>query len=129
VSRSPYTNLYGRLVANTAEPTNAQACWLWSGRLSNGAYGRVNVYVWGLGDSVSLMAHIALWVWLHALPENIDDFYLAYLEFTNSGLELDHTCVMPPCCNPDHLDPVTPSENNLRKSFRNRTPQQELTYA
>lgn len=30
------------------------------------------------------------------------------------GLELDHLCKNPPCCNPEHLDPVTRRENNRR---------------
>ena len=30
------------------------------------------------------------------------------------GLELDHLCRNPPCCNPDHLEPVTHAENMRR---------------
>jgi hypothetical protein len=30
------------------------------------------------------------------------------------GLELDHLCENPPCCNPAHLEPVTHAENNRR---------------
>lgn len=39
------------------------------------------------------------------------------------GLELDHLCRNPPCCNPDHLDPVTHAENMRRgiQSFDVRT--------
>lgn len=36
------------------------------------------------------------------------------------GIELDHECNRPPCCNPDHLTPVTRSQNELRKSWRRR---------
>jgi HNH endonuclease len=31
------------------------------------------------------------------------------------GLELDHLCRVPRCINPDHLEPVTPSENQRRR--------------
>lgn len=31
------------------------------------------------------------------------------------GLHLDHLCRIPRCVNPDHLEPVTQSENNRRK--------------
>ena len=31
-----------------------------------------------------------------------------------TGLELDHLCRNPPCCNPDHLEPVTHTINVLR---------------
>lgn len=30
------------------------------------------------------------------------------------GLHLDHLCRNRPCCNPDHLEPVTPSINSIR---------------
>lgn len=30
------------------------------------------------------------------------------------GLHIDHLCRNPCCCNPDHLEPVTPRENILR---------------
>lgn len=30
------------------------------------------------------------------------------------GLHLDHKCRVPCCCNPDHLEPVTPKENVRR---------------
>ncbi|MGQ7350721.1 HNH endonuclease signature motif containing protein [Quadrisphaera oryzae] len=31
-----------------------------------------------------------------------------------SGMWLDHLCRVKRCCNPDHLEPVTPRENTLR---------------
>jgi hypothetical protein len=31
------------------------------------------------------------------------------------GLEIDHLCFSPWCINPDHLEPVTPLENNRRR--------------
>lgn len=30
------------------------------------------------------------------------------------GLQIDHLCRVPACCNPDHLEPVTRKENVLR---------------
>jgi hypothetical protein len=36
------------------------------------------------------------------------------------GLVLDHLCRRERCCNPDHLEPVTKSENELRKSWAYR---------
>lgn len=113
--RGPYPNLFTRLVANTDEPENAQACWRWAGKADRWGYGRLNVWVPGLGDARTVQAHIALWVWLEAQPATVDDWWLAYCELQASGLELDHLCQAEHCCNPDHLDPVTPSENCRRR--------------
>jgi hypothetical protein len=41
-----------------------------------------------------------------------------YLEMVGpvpEGLELDHLCRKPLCCNPDHLEPVTHEENQRRR--------------
>ena len=119
--KSPYANLYQRLVANTAEPINERSCWVWCGKRSSNGYPRFNLYVPGLLTETTLMAHIALFVWLEAQPDSIDEFYLFYIEFAASGLELDHLCVERDCISPDHVEPVTVSENNLRKHERIRS--------
>jgi hypothetical protein len=36
------------------------------------------------------------------------------------GRELDHLCSTPACVNPEHLEPVTKSENNRRRAARAR---------
>lgn len=118
--RTPYANLYERIVANIAEPGNEQACWCWRRRLGKGAYARIDVYVPCYGDNVTMQAHVALWVWLEAAPRSIDEFFWAYREFIASGLELDHLCVMPNCINPDHMEPVTPRENSQRRDARRK---------
>lgn len=86
-------------------------CWPWKGKLNHG-YGMLMVRV--SGRSASRFAH-----------------RLAY-EFTvgpiPDGLHLDHVCHVPEecrlngecphrrCCNPAHLQPVTPRENTLRSN-------------
>lgn len=37
------------------------------------------------------------------------------------GLVIDHLCRNPPCCNPTHLEPVTPAENTRRGEPAQRT--------
>lgn len=114
--RSPYANLFERLIANTAEPINDRSCWLWCSHKDRWGYGRFNL--WVDGRSVKLMAHIAVWVWTEAKPETPEEFYSAYLMLTASGLELDHLCVTPNCCNPDHLEVVTSMQNSQRRDSR-----------
>jgi hypothetical protein len=116
-----YANLYARLVANTDDPENDQGCWPWTAQRDRWGYGRLNVYVPMLGDTVKIQAHLALFVWLEAAPSDMDEFWLAYLELRHSGLELDHECVVPSCIHPDHHSLVTPKENcELRDSRRLR---------
>lgn len=65
-------------------------CWLWTGSVFKG-YGQVG------NDQPHRMAY----------QELIGEIPL--------GLQLDHLCRVPTCCNPWHLDPVTQAENNRRK--------------
>lgn len=116
--RTPYAGLWERLVANTSEPENDQACWLWTGKRDRLWYGRLNVYVPGLQATVTVMAHVATYITHAAAPQNADEFWLAYLELQRSGLEVDHLCVNPQCVSVDHLEAVTPSENCQRRNAR-----------
>lgn len=115
MARSPYDNLFQRLVANTHEPTSEQGCWVWKAKCDRWGYGRVNVYVPGLGRVVTIMAHIAAWVWVEAQCETADDLWLAYQELQASGLELDHGCQNESCIAPDCMEPVTPKVNCARR--------------
>ena len=114
-----YESLFQRLVAGLHEPANEQACWLWSRKTDRQGYGQLNVWVPGLGRAVTMKAHIALWLQYAASDaRSADDLYLAYLTHSASGLELDHLCVNPGCCNPDHLELVTGAENTRRAHER-----------
>lgn len=69
-------------------------CWLWTGAKTNGGYG----HFWR-GDR-QVVAH--RWSYEHLVGPVPD------------GLDLDHLCRNRSCVNPDHLEPVTRSENLLR---------------
>lgn len=74
-------------------------CWLWGGSLAGGrkttlGYGEV---WWGAGK-----------VKVHRL------LYETFVGPIPEGMQLDHLCRVQPCCNPAHLEPVTPTENVRR---------------
>lgn len=73
---------------------NGTPCWLWQGSRSPGGYGQVRV------DRKLKSVHRVIYELLVSpIPE---------------GLDLDHLCRNRACCNPNHLEPVTRSENLRR---------------
>lgn len=70
-------------------------CWLWTGAKNNRGYGST----WD-GDSGTALAHRVVYELLvGAIPD---------------GLTIDHLCRVKSCVNPQHMEPVTRSENNSR---------------
>ena len=81
-------------------------CWHWRGGNQNGGYGRFFVSGEG-GRKTHALAHRWLFeVMRGPIPQ---------------GLDLDHLCFTPSCVNPDHLEPVTHSENLRRMRVHQRT--------
>ena len=72
-------------------------CWLWIGYLDpQHGYGKWNPRSGGSPQHAHRVAYEQL---VGPVPE---------------GLHLDHLCRVRRCVNPDHLEPVTPRENNRR---------------
>lgn len=70
-------------------------CWLWQGtRIPNG-YGTIGVRHARKG----YVHRVAYETWIGAIPE---------------GHIIDHLCRVRICCNPAHLEAVTPSQNTVR---------------
>jgi HNH endonuclease len=77
------------------------ACWLWTGGTNGRGYGQLKI------DGQQFYAHrLAFEVERGPIP---------------NGLVIDHLCRTPLCVNPDHLEPVTNTEN-LRRGVRGGDP-------
>jgi hypothetical protein len=80
---------YGKKNIDSLYIKQANGCWMWTGSIENG-YARIG----------SKLAYRVMYERAHgAVPY---------------GLELDHTCRVRACVNPDHLEPVTKAENIRR---------------
>ena len=73
-------------------------CWEWTGRRTNQGYGCIGVYVDGK-QKFKLAHRVSYETFRGPIPD---------------GLQLDHLCRVRYCVNPDHLEPVTGSENVQR---------------
>lgn len=75
-------------------------CWLWPGHFTPAGYGGIIVGSRGEGTLRNGLVHREVYVHYHGpIPK---------------GLHTDHLCRVRHCCNPDHLEIVTPRENTLR---------------
>lgn len=87
-------------------PEPNTGCWLWTGYITEGGYGRFGVAVDG-----SRQRH----GWEIKRAHRV--VYELYRGQIPNGLDLDHLCRVRSCVNPDHLEPVTRSAN-LRRCDR-----------
>ncbi len=81
------------------EPTGF--CWLWNGTVNTNGYG-----TFGVGGRSGRLVYAHRWSYewfVGAIPD---------------GLTIDHLFRVPLCVNPDHLEPVTLSENSRRKPLK-----------
>lgn len=74
--------------------TMESPCWLWTKSLTNTGYGMVS------HDGKQWLVHRLM--------------YTLAVGPIPKGLELDHLCRNPACCNPEHLEAVTHTENCRR---------------
>jgi hypothetical protein len=71
-------------------------CWAWEGTVDGGGYGHIT------DQGKTMKVHRIVFEWIKGKIPN--------------GLEIDHLCRNPVCCNPEHLEAVTSRINNLRST-------------
>lgn len=81
----------GRFLAKVEK---TETCWLWRGALSPYGYGKFRL------NGKTEQAHRAS--------------YRLFTGVIPHGLTIDHKCGVKACVNPEHLEPVSLRENNLR---------------
>jgi hypothetical protein len=84
-------------LAQFAEQYGATQCWPWPGGVDGNGYVPMH---WGGRTGKRIRAHrLAYELLVGPIPD---------------GLHIDHLCKVRRCCNPAHMEPVTPAENALR---------------
>lgn len=94
---TPEARWWKRFRANVREELRVAElgpCWIWQRAKTQAGYGRVHF------QGRVNYAHRAAYIATHGE--------------VSEGLELDHLCRVPSCCNPKHLEPVTHQENCAR---------------
>ena len=94
LERDDMDNILDRLRRDVTKPDGEDGCWLWTGSATQDGYGR---FAW---QGQRWYAHRVA--------------YEAFVEPIPEGFYIDHLCRTPPCCNPAHLEAVTPSTNAVR---------------
>lgn len=87
-----------RILAHIGVDENG--CWLWQANKNSGDYGQMTIGSRSDGSRTNAMAYRVS--------------YEAFKGKVPAGLHLDHLCRVHACVNPEHLEPVTPKENNHR---------------
>lgn len=89
--------MVGERILARIEPEPNSGCWLYTGKRVPYGYGVVQI------NGRYSSAHRVL--------------YERLVGPVAAGLELDHLCRVPPCVNPQHLEPVTHAENLRRAQW------------
>lgn len=98
-------------VLDLFHPEYPSGCWIWVGAM-RGEYPIVRVRPPGSTTRMIVQAHRFVYeVLVGKIPGRVRDAVTGETE----PVELDHLCQTPRCVRPDHMEPVTKSENLRRR--------------
>lgn len=97
-----------------------EKCLLWTGRTGRGGYGRFD-----LDDGTSIAVHRFVWMYVmgREIPEGMQVDHMCHGTAVEAGTCAgagDEGCRHRNCCNPQHLELVTASENTTRQDHAGR---------
>lgn len=84
---------------------NDVGCWVWQKTTLPSGYGTISYKLPGRIPKVAYSHRVSYELWVGEIPP---------------GKQIDHLCRNRSCCNPWHLEAVTPRENHLRKKGSRR---------
>jgi hypothetical protein len=91
-----------QLALSKVEPEPNSGCWLWAASVNAAGYGQFSIPAQRDG------------IWKNKTHRAHKYLYEQLVGPVPAGLDLDHKCRVRSCVNPDHLEPVTRSENVRR---------------
>ena len=99
---------------------NSDGCLIWTGRKGRGGYGRME-----LDDGKTIAAHRFVWEYVMGKdsPDSMQVEHVCHTQAVAAGTchgAGDEGCAHRACCNPQHLELVTASENTYRQDHAER---------
>lgn len=99
--RADKSRLIDRLSAAIEHQPDGCITYKHTGGMTRKSYRRISAGI--DGRLYKFYAHHVFWTLAHKRPIGV-------------GMEIDHSCCRPDCCNPKHLFEVTPDENTYRRN-------------
>lgn len=85
------------VLGDRIDPNGSGGCWLWTGGVDAAGYGVHQAYMSGLSGGTKMVHRIVYQILVGEIPE---------------GYHLHHRCGVRACVNPQHLEPMSPSEHS-----------------